>query len=755
MKAKFRNFITLACVSALVLAVFYSNKVVAATTYNVSSYADLTAAITAASDGDTISITNNITVSAEIAINNKSLSIEGNGFTVSVPIPGLDSSGIYNASPSTWRVFNFNATGKTIELNDMTVKGGSVATNGAGISNTDTTLRMTNVSISNSLGDNAAGGGIYNYGGTVYMKNCNISRNAATYGGGFLNGGFRVISEFPDFEIEPSGAKMFIEDSTFSENRSTSNGGGGGAGENQEGLYINNSTFANNKSTELGGAINSMSGTTYAINSTFSGNVAYGTYAGGAIANHSGSSVAVVNSLFAYNYRNTGDLSTPVYALSDIYASGGADPASAYGSIFQTSDPASVTPDASNITYTGNANGSDNTIFADGATAKILSPTGDELGTNTVYQPFLVKLDSSKTPTALLKVSSFALASGTKTGFTNGDGTPTIGYYNGSSWVTLTGASPSSYQVITDQNGVTRANTPAVGSIESTTSGVYMLKVNSAANGSVNNGTVYGDIYANGAHVALTAIANDGYIFSEWDYILGGSGTASTDNPYIVTVNDNITLAPVFETSSGYTVTYVGNGNTAGSPPSSVEYSSGDNATIANNNTMTKTGYNFEGWNTRENGSGTNYSLGDTYSAGTNLTLYAQWTVSVGDYTPPIFDELPDASAVINVVEGQTITTNPYFIKVKPTDSSGISKVEFYIDDILICTATTPDSDGVYTCSWDTSKYHSTISVYAFDNSVNENRSQLLQRTTVVDLSLLTATTIPAMTELPATGSSH
>lgn len=110
---------------------------------------------------------------------------------------------------------------------------------------------------------------------------------------------------------------------------------------------------------------------------------------------------------------------------------------------------------------------------------------------------------------------------------------------------------------------------------------------------------------------------------------------------------------------------------------------------------------------------------------------------------PPVFVNLPGSDSSINIAEGQTITVNPYIIRVKPTSDGGISRVLFYVDDILICTATAADANGVYSCSWDTSKYHSVIKVYAYDDL--GNRSAVLQRVTVVDPRLY-------LIELPATG---
>lgn len=110
-----------------------------------------------------------------------------------------------------------------------------------------------------------------------------------------------------------------------------------------------------------------------------------------------------------------------------------------------------------------------------------------------------------------------------------------------------------------------------------------------------------------------------------WDYVLGGTGTASTNNPYTVTVNKDITLVPIFQNSPGgsYSITYVGNGNTGGVSPSSGNFTGA--TTIATKGTLKRSGYIFTGWDTRTNGTGTDYAENASYSAGTNLILYAQW----------------------------------------------------------------------------------------------------------------------------------
>ena len=80
-----------------------------------------------------------------------------------------------------------------------------------------------------------------------------------------------------------------------------------------------------------------------------------------------------------------------------------------------------------------------------------------------------------------------------------------------------------------------------------------------------------------------------------------------------------------------YTVSYNGNTNTSGNTPLDVfsPYVSGSIVTILGNSGSTplaKTGFTFAGWNTAENGSGTSYSQGNTFTINGNTILYARWT---------------------------------------------------------------------------------------------------------------------------------
>ena len=78
-----------------------------------------------------------------------------------------------------------------------------------------------------------------------------------------------------------------------------------------------------------------------------------------------------------------------------------------------------------------------------------------------------------------------------------------------------------------------------------------------------------------------------------------------------------------------YHVYYEGNGSTGGSVPTdATEYANDAEVTVlGNTGSLEKTGYDFAGWNTAADGSGTTYSAGDKFHILHDVTLYAKWTI--------------------------------------------------------------------------------------------------------------------------------
>ena len=101
------------------------------------------------------------------------------------------------------------------------------------------------------------------------------------------------------------------------------------------------------------------------------------------------------------------------------------------------------------------------------------------------------------------------------------------------------------------------------------------------------------------------------------NYTLNSTGI----RPY---TSNTYTKAYLYKVNA-FSVTYDGNGSDGGSAPTDDgNYLSGASVTVKSNS-FTKTGYNFTGWNTAANGSGTSYAAGATFSISASTTLYAQW----------------------------------------------------------------------------------------------------------------------------------
>jgi len=81
----------------------------------------------------------------------------------------------------------------------------------------------------------------------------------------------------------------------------------------------------------------------------------------------------------------------------------------------------------------------------------------------------------------------------------------------------------------------------------------------------------------------------------------------------------------------GNTVTYDANGGTGGAVPTdTTDYESGATVTAAGNTgNLTRAGFNFGGWNTSADGSGTHYDAGDTFGITDDVILYAVWVAII------------------------------------------------------------------------------------------------------------------------------
>lgn len=133
--------------------------------------------------------------------------------------------------------------------------------------------------------------------------------------------------------------------------------------------------------------------------------------------------------------------------------------------------------------------------------------------------------------------------------------------------------------------------------------------------------------------------------------------------------NKNIYLDSIAITYSGgsscYTVTYHGNGATSGYVNDPVQHTAGSDVTVMYNDPTTgfkRTGYEFNGWNTETDASGTHYDYWDIdhrtiEDIAADVDLYAEWRIVIdADNTDFAGKDAPTAYKDVKVTNGATLT---------------------------------------------------------------------------------------------------
>ena len=160
---------------------------------------------------------------------------------------------------------------------------------------------------------------------------------------------------------------------------------------------------------------------------------------------------------------------------------------------------------------------------------------------------------------------------------------------------------------------------------------------NGSTSGSMSNLSM---TYGTAKNLTANAFAKTGYTFNGWNTKADGSGTSYANKASVKNLTSanggTVTLYAQWKENT-YTVAFNGNGSTSGSMSNlSMTYGTAKNLTA---NAFAKTGYTFNGWNTKADGSGTSYankaSVKNLTSAnGGTVTLYAIWQKNaVNSYT--------------------------------------------------------------------------------------------------------------------------
>ena len=196
--------------------------------------------------------------------------------------------------------------------------------------------------------------------------------------------------------------------------------------------------------------------------------------------------------------------------------------------------------------------------------------------------------------------------------------------YNVVGWNTNANATTSSWNANTNKNNVNGTYYPIVKA--------KTIKVIFHRNASTSDSTtatqtftygVSGQAFSdkgwtNTGHTMAGWAKNRNAVTKDYDTL---SGVADTwINSYAPSINLYAVWSP-----NTYTISYNANG---GSGAPTVQTKTHDTDLTLTTSTPTRNGYTFDGWNTKSDGSGTNYSAGGKFTTNANTTLYAKWKQS-------------------------------------------------------------------------------------------------------------------------------
>lgn len=198
-------------------------------------------------------------------------------------------------------------------------------------------------------------------------------------------------------------------------------------------------------------------------------------------------------------------------------------------------------------------------------------------------------------------------------------------------------AAADTVPVYTDKQSVTEIMAPEGGT--NFTGAVTLYAVwNPAAytvsfngNGNTNSVTMGSEVFYHNTAKALpmNLFEKTGYTFKGWA-ASSNAAAAQHLNAASATFTSNIQTLYAVWAENSYTVAFDANGGNGSMADESFTYTQSKALTA---NTLTRTGYTFTGWNTKDDGTGTAYAGGATVSKltaanGGAVTLYALWTAN-------------------------------------------------------------------------------------------------------------------------------
>ena len=153
------------------------------------------------------------------------------------------------------------------------------------------------------------------------------------------------------------------------------------------------------------------------------------------------------------------------------------------------------------------------------------------------------------------------------------------------------------------------------------------------ANGGEGTITDTSSPYNAGATVTIKDSAGltapSGKQFSHWYTTANGTGGTRYNPGDTFNISGNIVLYAQWIDIT-YTVTYNANGGTGSMTDTNSPYTPNASVTVLSNN-FSREGFEFDCWNTNQDGNGDDYAPGESFSITSNTILYAQWNKDLGD----------------------------------------------------------------------------------------------------------------------------
>ena len=196
--------------------------------------------------------------------------------------------------------------------------------------------------------------------------------------------------------------------------------------------------------------------------------------------------------------------------------------------------------------------------------------------------------------------------------------------YNVVGWNTSASATTSSWNANTDKNNISGTYYPIVKA--------KAVQVTFHRNTSAKDATTVTKTFTygkSGQKFNDNGWTNTGHTMTGWeerqpDKVKNYSVNAEVKDTWIDSRAPKIDLYAVWSPNT-YTISYNANGGSGAPTAQTKTY--GTDLTLTTSK-PTRSGYTFNGWNTKSDGSGTNYSAGGKFTTNANTTLYAKWKQS-------------------------------------------------------------------------------------------------------------------------------